>query len=34
MSLLATVALATCWGAFALTWLIGAIYYQSRARTG
>lgn len=31
MSLLANVALATCWGAFALTWLIGAIYYQSRA---
>lgn len=31
MNLLATVGLVTCWGAWALTWLGGAIYYQSRA---
>lgn len=29
--LLATVALRACWGAFASTWLVSAIYYQSRA---
>ena len=31
LHLLAVVAIAVCWGAFALTWLVGAIYYQSRA---
>jgi len=28
---LATVGIAVCWSAFALTWLGGAIYYQSRS---
>jgi protein-S-isoprenylcysteine O-methyltransferase Ste14 len=28
LNLLATVALAVCWGAFGLTWLVGAIYNQ------
>jgi protein-S-isoprenylcysteine O-methyltransferase Ste14 len=32
LNLLAVVAIAACWGAFALTWLAGAIYYESRAR--
>jgi len=27
---LATVAIATCWGAFALTWLVGALYNATR----
>jgi len=31
LHLLAVVAIAVCWDAFALTWLVGAIYYQSRA---
>ncbi len=31
MKMLATVGLAICWGAFALTWLAGALYNQSRA---
>jgi protein-S-isoprenylcysteine O-methyltransferase Ste14 len=31
LNLLAVVGLAVCWGAFALTWLAGAIYNQSRA---
>jgi protein-S-isoprenylcysteine O-methyltransferase Ste14 len=31
MSLFAAVAFKVCWGAFALTWLIGALYYQSPA---
>jgi protein-S-isoprenylcysteine O-methyltransferase Ste14 len=31
LNLLAVVSLAACWGAFALTWLAGAIYNQSRA---
>jgi len=31
LDLLAVVSLAVCWGAFGLTWLVGAIYNQSRA---
>jgi protein-S-isoprenylcysteine O-methyltransferase Ste14 len=31
MNLLAVVALVVCWGAVALAWLAGAIYYESRA---
>ncbi len=31
LNLLAVVSLAVCWGAFGLTWLVGAIYNQSRA---
>jgi protein-S-isoprenylcysteine O-methyltransferase Ste14 len=31
LDLLATVSLAACWGAFALAWLAGAIYYEPRA---
>ena len=31
MNLLAVVSLAVCWGAFALAWLVGAIFYESRA---
>jgi protein-S-isoprenylcysteine O-methyltransferase Ste14 len=31
LNLLATVALTVCWGAFGLTWLVGAIYNESRA---
>ena len=31
LNLLAVVSLAVCWGAFALTWLAGAIYNESRA---
>jgi len=31
LNLLAVVAVAGCWGAFALAWLAGAIYYESRA---
>ncbi len=33
LDLLATVSLAVCWGAVALAWLAGAIYYESRAPT-
>jgi len=31
LDLVATVGLAVCWGAVALAWLAGAIYYESRA---
>jgi protein-S-isoprenylcysteine O-methyltransferase Ste14 len=31
LNLLAIVSLAVCWGAVALAWLAGAIYYESRA---
>jgi protein-S-isoprenylcysteine O-methyltransferase Ste14 len=31
LNLLAVVSLAVCWGAFVLTWFVGAIYNQSRA---
>lgn len=31
LNLLAVISLAVCWGAFALTWLAGAIYYEPRA---
>jgi len=31
LNLLAVIGIATCWGALALTWLAGAIYYESRA---
>ena len=31
MNLLAVISLVTCWGAVALAWLGGAIYYESRA---
>jgi hypothetical protein len=31
LHLIAVVAIAVCWGAFGLTWLGGAIYYQLRA---
>jgi protein-S-isoprenylcysteine O-methyltransferase Ste14 len=31
LNLLAAVGLVTCWGAVALAWLAGAIYYESRA---
>ena len=31
LDLLAVASLAVCWGAFGLTWLVGAIYNQSRA---
>ena len=31
LDLLALVSLAVCWGAFGLTWLVGAIYNESRA---
>jgi protein-S-isoprenylcysteine O-methyltransferase Ste14 len=31
LNLLAVVSLAACWGAFALVWLAGAIYYESQA---
>jgi len=31
LNLLAAVSLAACWGAFALAWLAGAIYYESQA---
>ncbi len=31
LDLLAVVSLAVCWGAFGLTWLVGAIYNESRA---
>jgi len=30
LNLVAVVGLAVCWGAFALTWIAGAIYNQSR----
>jgi protein-S-isoprenylcysteine O-methyltransferase Ste14 len=31
LTLLAVIGTAACWGAFALTWLLGAIYYESQA---
>ncbi len=31
MNLLAVVSLAVCWGGVALAWLVGAIFYESRA---
>jgi protein-S-isoprenylcysteine O-methyltransferase Ste14 len=31
LNLLAVVGLVVCWGAVALAWLVGAIYYESRA---
>jgi protein-S-isoprenylcysteine O-methyltransferase Ste14 len=31
LNLLAVVGIAVCWGAFALAWLAGAIYYESRS---
>jgi protein-S-isoprenylcysteine O-methyltransferase Ste14 len=31
LNLLAVIALAVCWGAFGLTWFVGAIYNQTRA---
>ena len=30
LNLLAVISIAACWGAVALAWLAGAIYYQSR----
>jgi protein-S-isoprenylcysteine O-methyltransferase Ste14 len=31
LNLIAVIGLVACWGAFALAWLAGAIYYESRA---
>jgi protein-S-isoprenylcysteine O-methyltransferase Ste14 len=31
LTLLAVIGIAACWGALALAWLLGAIYYESRA---
>ena len=31
LSLVAVVAMVTCWVAFVLTWLVAAIFYESRA---